>query len=353
MENQHPKKSSNVFQIILVVIVVILTTIVFVQNRYINILKEAKSENILSENTREDFKMEKNLSGDNLQQEDTSVYKAKIKKLESQIADMQAWQDYLEKEQNISSNGDKASSTDKSGSFVVEHGPTVTRRSMENDSYKMYLNSRYESFIKENKLSPEMSKEFYDLLVEKQDTLSKMTPNFVDKRSGNIQLEEFVKVQEEINAEYDEKLSELLSTDEYAALKFYEKVEQERQIVEQLTQNALYDGVQLENEKKRELIEAMYNDREDLGLTQKDMQEKIISGGMPRNEEAMKNQLKDNLESEIKLCSQYIETAKNILSESQMKKFESYIVRRQTSLEEALKTLPEIKISSVSDKKEE
>lgn len=348
MEIQQPKKSSNVLQVILVVIIVILITIVFAQNRYINMLKHVKSENILSENTHEDFKMEKKLSGDNLPQEDISVYKAKIKKLESQIADMQEWQDYLEKERNVNNPVDNDPSTNKSDMFVVESSP------MDNSSsYKRYLTSRYESFTKENNLSPEMSKKFIDLLAEKQAALSKLAPNIEDIRSGNVLPEEILKVEEEINSEYDEKLSELLSNDEYAALKDYEKYEQERQIVDQLTQTGLYGGMQLEKEQKKELIAAMYNDRQDLGLTQKEMQERIISRGEPLNEESMRNQIKDSLESQIKLYSQHIETAKNILSESQMKKFESYIVMRQRSLENMIKRLPEMEIFGDSNKKEE
>lgn len=333
---KHFNLKNQVIPIILGVFVVVLTITVFAQNRRINFL-EKKVNNTPAENTPSGLKAG-NISSETSQQpEDVSIYEEKIKKLETKIAHMDIWQDYLE--ENLQNCEEETSSTPlnkPNESPIMRYSSNIRNNSAMKDMMKVSLSSRYNSFAEENFIPSEVQQKLVDLLFEKQNKLSEMRPIIEQLQSGKAITEDMLQEMMDINADYEEQISELLTEEEYVAFQEYQKVQQERMFIDQFKKNMLFGDTLLEKQQEKELIAAMYNDRQNYMEMQKARaQEFIPSGGNPYDydKEYIEDRIKENFEAQKELYDAYVESAENILSESQMQKFETYIKMRKSSIE--------------------
>lgn len=330
MEQHHNNKQIRFILVILVIAVFILSTVVIIQSRYINKLKKEMISNFQAANANDPGSNSNSIEMTS-DSGDISGYLAKIKKLESRIADMQEWQDYLEETLNNIDQDNPVLPPDVQRNAMNRPGfrDAPSRKEMIRNS----ISRRYEDLLKDINLSPDMEAKLMDLLLERGDKLAENAPRMRGLRSERIIPEEFLKVQENINAEYDEKIADLLSSEDYAAYKDYEKLEEERQFIKQFKDTVLLGDTPLEKEQEKELIAAMYDDGQKSGLTRETLIRQIVSSGETLDQESLKKQLKNGLEQQDALYDNYIETARNILSESQMKKFETYIGMQKSNIE--------------------
>ena len=93
-----------------------------------------------------------------------------------------------------------------------------------------------------------------------------------------------------------------------------------------LNRNIFDDDNLLDSEKEKELVAAMYNARQANPDT-KSEDETLILFGRPFGPP----QMNEGVENKEKLNSIYLESARDILSEDQMQKFEDYLKTRQTT----------------------
>ena len=145
MEKHSIKNKYQMFSVIFGIIVVVLVITVFLQNRRINALNNILTESTQTALNPDNYALEKNLSF-----EDDGQYNGKIKKLESQIADMESWQDYLENALQKSEERNSQTTPNRPQTNTVENFTPVVRNPATMKDYTIRSISRqYDSFIKE------------------------------------------------------------------------------------------------------------------------------------------------------------------------------------------------------------
>ena len=186
-------------------------------------------------------------------------------------------------------------------SSMMQENPAVKK--MIRDQLESIQATTYKTFAEEQKLSPETKNSLIDLLVEKGLENIDMA-----SRNGNSSPKD---IRELIEKKYDEKISKLLSPEEFNAYKEYVEVVPERGLINDF--NANYAGEhQIDKEKEKDLIAAMYDERQKM------------------------NPESGDLNQELSLYDNYIESARTVLSDSQMKKFSSFINSKKSQLEMAV-----------------
>ena len=289
METQTARNMNRLIPLMLGVICVVLIIIVLLQYRYNTELKKELNEITLSE------RIQPELKATDLPSAVNNTPDKKIKKLESQIADMQDWQDYLEK-----SLKKYQTEEDKKEDLIYRE----TR-----DGYSRYI----KGFAEENDLPSEIRVELINLLTERSLELRNLLP-------GNPE-------RDRIKQKYDALISELLS-DKYTAYTDYQKVDNERNYVRDFRRNIMTLNNQLDKQQEKSLITAIYNDKQ---VFNESIKEEI----QPLNgkEEVTIEKLKEIVALQKKLHNSYLDSAKNILSESQFKEFQKYLDAKISSME--------------------
>lgn len=295
----------NLSWIIVGIIILALVITVFMQDRRINALIKG--------------------ANNYYPQEEAEKYKTKIVKLESQIVDMQAWQDYLEgalNENNKSSIPAPQNSPD--GNRMVDNAPVITNNPALRNGRRSPISFRYDTFAEENDLSEETKSKLLDLLAEMQLEIMNRMPRRGGFSTEMIDREALWQQVEAINSIYDEKISELLSANELDAFKEYQNSESERMLI--MGFNGIFEGDSLlDNEKEKELVAAMYNARQANPETKREDNTQSFFG-RPFGP----GQINEGPENVEKLNNIYLESARDILSEDEMEKFEGYINTRQS-----------------------
>jgi hypothetical protein len=266
---------------------------------------------------------------DSYSRQELEKYKAQIKTLESRIADLQAKQNSPVVPTNNKNTASKVAAQETPAeNRVADNSPLNDSPDfMNNPNMKKNLvrsiSSRYEAFAEQNNLSEETKSKLYDLLAQMRMEVMHRFPRpgsqeMMDSETSRQQMEE-------INSAYSIKLSEVLSGEELNAFKEYQNSEPERMLL--MGFNATAEDNKLDTEKENELITAMYNARQNDPDTRRE-DDTIIQGGPPFGRRPINE--RDN--NEGKLSNIYVETAKNILSEDQMKEFKNYLSVRQSML---------------------
>ena len=248
----------------------------------------------------------------------------RIKKLEARIANMQAWQDYLE----------ETMQKEKSGETAV------------NDRFRKEINPalspHFESFFEENNLSANKKLVFIELLIERELELR-------DAHSNIANREDLQKERENIETNYNNLISNLLSEEEYTAYQEYVETEQDRGFIRVFKMSALSGDNQLNKQQEKDLVTALSRKRLDIenamGIRE------LRSKGNPHRKEDMRK----IIESEKKISNEYLEAAKDILTDSQMKKFKEFIDLQNFTvemMENQLSQMPE-DIDSDAEKADE
>jgi hypothetical protein len=314
-------KKNHVILAMLSMIAVILLAGFYLQERQFSKYKERLNVNNLAENSRTELKAGESSMGKSPVQNNKETYKKKITRLENKIADMQKTQGHLEV--TLNEYGEKDAT-------AAPEMDAVSKARGDYNSRRIY-SALYKDFFDQNNYSPVLNEKLVDLLVEKMGTMGKRMMNAPKdwenpkNWSKNI---EFNKQTEAIKAQYDEKIAELLPEGGLALYKEYDKRQSERILVFNF-ETMLGDDT-LKKEKERELIELLYEDTQTYAYSDKDFRnipgavgdvvpEKIL------DEETLDRLTKESAESMIKTYTAYVESAKGILSESQMVKFEGMV----------------------------
>ena len=272
----------------LVVICVVLMITVLLQYRYNTELKKELKEISLSDKIKSGIKAANFSSGMSNTPEKNNNDAGKIKRLESKITDMQAWQDYLEESlQKYQSEEDKKE--------------TVLYRQLMNG-----IPSYYNDFAEENNLPVDIKNELFNLLIEKGIEERGLWP-------GDPALEA-------VTQKYDELISELLA-DKYPAYVEYLELSNERYEVREFRKNIMTLDDRLDKQQEKRLIASMYNDKRDFLDKHNEEIQKLNDENNFKNLDIMK----EGIELEKKLHNRFLNSAGNILSQSQLKEFQKYL----------------------------
>lgn len=313
MKETTSNKVIHVIQAVIFILVLILSTTIYLRGRELSKIKERFDVSIRTEE-----KADESLSGKDLSQDDEARYKRKITELETRISDMQSWQDYLKETM------DEYKKRADSAASVWRRTGTLSQADYSFDFMK--------DFVKENNFPPDLKEKLLDLYNQRDTELRDSVPDLLNFQPGNIKgnMAERIQQGEKIKSEYDEEIEKLLSKEELALFKKYEKTGKEREFLNEL--KSMLGNDRLEKEKEKELIARMYNYRQNAQKEQgKKAQSYIIKDDGP-DKESFERMQKDNLEYNLKLIDNYAALAKGILSESQMKVCEGIVNFRKTIL---------------------
>lgn len=293
------------------IVILALAITVFIQNRRINLLTG-----------------EADVSSP---QDENAECKAEIDKLKAQIADMQAWQDYLEGALNDNNVGVIYSSRNRSaGNSNAEDAPRIADiRGMRN-GFRAAISSRYDAMAEEIGLSEETKTKLMSLFEEMRLEIMEKMPRGRGFRPEEIDREAIRQQIEEINSKYNEKISELLTEDELNAFSEYQNSEQERMLIMGFSGGNIFGeegDTLLDEDTEKELVAALYSARQTNPDTKSEEGSISLLGGRFGGGPPQMNEGADNTE---KLNSVYLETAKDILSDDQMQSFEDYLNNRQS-----------------------
>ena len=302
MEKHSNSKMSIIMRLMIVILFLALVVTVLFQYRQNAELKrelnkthyslKSKPGNIVKEKPPgiKSVKPPPDISG--ISEEDMND-KEKIKKLESRIDDMQAWQDYLEE------------------ALVKQKQEEDKNIEMEQSFNKSIISSRIHGFTEEAGLSQDIKTKLIDLLFEKEMEVD-------DLFSGDIPQETRKKEIEYITQKYDELISDLLS-DKYTVYKEYLKSQWARQYITDFKESML-NSIPLEKQQEQKLITAIYNETQDFKDILNERMQVLSDEKLSYSE-----QMQGELDLQKALRDRYIESAKEILSEPQLQKFKKYL----------------------------
>ncbi len=340
MESSTSDKIIHIAMVALFILVVVLSTALYIQGKQLSKLKEdlplnnisdesVSSSELLSHPAAE-IKAQKNSSDQSLSKEDEEAYKNKIKKLESQIAEMQEWSDFLE--ESMDEYEEKADA-------AVAKSPrrnSMPQADMDRIMRRSYL-SRYEDFIKENNYPPEVMEKLADLYIERQNAMRERMPDmggFGPGERSREEIEKLTKISREISDEYEEKLTELLTEEGREALREYEQKSMERSFLSEFKK--MLGDEKLEKSQESKLLSLMYDERQ---ASNEEMRKKAMSyaaNGQLPDKETIAEMQKESLTRMKAVYEKYAASAEGILSDSQIQKFEGYVNMRKQSLESSL-----------------
>ncbi len=314
MTETTSNKKNHVIVAVLSILVLILFAAVYLQERQFSKLKEP-------ENSRADIKTGESTMEKGPVQNNKETYQTKITRLETKLSDMQEKQDHMEATLNEYGEKDAAKASEMD---------TVSQARVDYNSRRLY-SPLYKDFFDQNNYPLELNEKLVDLLLEKNkivlEHLQNAPKDWENPKdySKNI---EFNRQTEEIKAQYDKKIAELLPEGGLALFKEYEKRSMERALVFNF-ETMLGDDT-LEIEKERELIELLYEDTQSYAYNDKDLKNApgAVADVIPEkklDEETEYRLAKEGTESDIKKYAAYVESAEAVLSESQMVKFEGMI----------------------------
>ena len=301
-------KMNHVIKAVLFILVVIFSATLYLQGIKLHELKERFDVNSQAGNPPIEINAESSTLAKKLSQDNEERYIKRIEKLETQIADMQEWQDYLK---------ETLDEYDRKADSLIP----IWRQTSALSQADYFLHSPMD-FFEQNNYPPELKQKLRYLFNKRDNTLNSTTPDLMSFVPGKINgnLAELVQQTEQIKAEYDEELAKLLSKEDLALFKEYEQ-----RGFESYMFNGLNDWLgedKIGKEKGKELIALWYNYRQ---IFRKEQIKKAQSYKINRDgpdDRTMARIQKDNIEYNIKLYENYGSLAEGILSESQMEVFE-------------------------------
>lgn len=333
MEKQSSNKKSNVFQIILYTVVVALIVTVILQNHHINTLKKEGTEITMAE-----YAADKK----DLPTVGNKEHQDKINKPEFKINNRNSGQTYVEDnlpkvgaeenqkkaEEEVTPEQQFKPEENISQRISSEMQKNPAMENMIRNQAKTNLTSSYNDFAEENNLSPETKNSLVDLLVEKELEIMDIATQDGGLLSGKINPEELEQELEYVNRTYDEKISELISPEKLTAYKEYEKTIPERDLLKEFKSIDYIGGIQLDRQQEKEMVAAMYNERQKFTEIQKENPQSMNTQDL-----FSKENLKKNLARKTKQLKGYLESTRGVLSESQQDNFGEFIDSRISMLE--------------------
>lgn len=297
METQSASKTTQLILMISLILNIILVITVVMQYRHItehmkDLKKATFSETSIKDN-QSGLKTVDKLSK-MTESPDSFSDKEEIKNLKSQIADMQAWQDYLEEK-------------------LAKYEITSEERFYSSiyNSSKSKNSSRFEPFFEENNISPAKKTEFIELLAQRR-------LEWVDLDENSMNTEEYQKEEEKIKSKYDDLISNLLYEENYIAYQDFLKSEEDRPLIGIFKEVVFTGDNQLTNQQEKDLLAAISSKR----LAIEDSGEILISDiGKEQSPEFLEKWLN----AQKKILSGSLEVSKDILTDSQIKKFKKFM----------------------------
>ena len=187
------------------------------------------------------------------------------------------------------------------------------------------ITSRLGPFLEQNDLPPDVKTKLIDIRVEEQLQMMELS-------SGNIPLQSRLIESNRIRSDCDEKITRLLSEENYYLYRGYKIFENELATISQINKELIYNGMKLEKGQAHQLAAAMYNDRQNMMAIQiRQSQQK--GNKQAQSQEDMR---KKSLEYQKELYSMYTDSAKNILTESQLHIFKRYFDNKSYMIERSL-----------------
>lgn len=287
------------------IVVLALSVTIILQNRRINFLTGESSRNY--------------------PREEIEKYKAENYRLKSQIADMQAWQDYLEDTLNEKSTDSGISTqTRPVENMMADNAPGIRNNPALRNGLRSSISSGYDALAEVIGLSEETKSKLIDLLAEMRAEIMGRLPGRGGFQGAMADREALVQQLEEINSIYNGKLSELLTEDELYAFREYQNSQQERMLITAFSSIMSEDVAPIDKEQEKELADALYSARQANPDTKREDELSLLGGpfGPAR--------MNSDPETREKLNSVYIESARDILSDDQMQKFEEFIAADQS-----------------------
>lgn len=196
-------------------------------------------------------------------------------------------------------------------SDIDENEPVIVRE-QRLEAMKTFIASRLEPFIEQNDLPPDVKTKLIDLCLEEQNQMNSLG-------RGNTPIQERINQINKMRSDFDEKFSQLLSEDQYAAYREYKRFENEWITVSQIQKELKYYNIKLEKEQEEQLVAAMYNDRQEIIERQRT---KVLQRGF--EVQSQEDMMKQSLEYQQTISGIYIDSAKGILSEEQFRIFKRY-----------------------------
>ncbi len=325
MENKSNSRKGNIFQLILCIAVVGLIVTVIIQNRNIDALTKTKNDISLVENTSPEVKtditntVEKFQITINKKDQDKVITPIEKNAPEKKLADEKT--DDITQSEQVGEFFEKLTSE-------MQMNPAM--ESLIRGQAEKRIRSIYDSFAKEYNLSPEARNELVDLLVEKQMETVDITSLLGEVQKGNITREDLKQQEEYVNNIYNEKISGLLSPEQFEAYREYAKYEEERLFLSEFKNNMEYTGgINLDIQQENDLVVAMHNEKQRLDENQKEFQ----ASTNPQDKVFSSENRKKRVELQKDLLNGYLESSIGILSNSQHARLSEYIDSQKSILD--------------------
>ncbi len=180
---------------------------------------------------------------------------------------------------------------------------------------RIALDVTYGALFSEMELSPDELGEFKELLVDKQMAFLDISTGMMGGATSADEMAEQSKTVKAITEEYNDRIRSEIGEEYYELLTAYEKSLPDRVQVNQF-KTILSTDDRLTGEQEEELVAAMYEERTNLYSSLKDEQEQPFD---PRK--ITREALDEKLDELAELQENYIEVARNILTESQLAQF--------------------------------
>lgn len=216
----------------------------------------------------------------------------------------------------------------------------VQRRMAEN-----MLTENYGALFEKLGLSDEKLQDLKALMVDNQMQMEETSLDMMSQSmSEEERMEKMQQLGEEQNAEFEQKVKDLLSADDYEKYDAYERRLSERFLVKQFV-NPLSANDGLSDETEQALIDAMYEARKEVEAeygTDSDDSPRIFIGVSTKDQE-------EGLDRQFAIYDRYVESARAVLSESQAEEFEAVINGTKDMMNMLIEDMPSSSAEAAGD----
>lgn len=342
---ENTKKVNIIVVCLLCLLVLALIGYIIFQNRKIDKLSKGsnpqttvytESTDNLKQEVDQDMPLTKN---------EREQYEDEINQLRTQVEDAEDELDAIYDEQTTDSTG---ASPDQTG--IGQFSSAMKNMLKDPEMKKMMraqarttLDLTYGSLFEGLNLSPEDLDKFKDLLVDYQMEVTEISFEMVGDATDDERREmgEEAKL---IRDDYDQKISEFLGNENYNKYKSYQETSMERTLVSGFSET-LGIGEQLNEQQEAELMDLMYQERKEFYASIDYDPEEENEFTLP-NEEIMAKEM----ERLNQTYEKYREAGKDILSTSQMDKFDTFLTQRREMTEMAMKLSSQLLGGQAEDK---
>ena len=335
MENKSNSKKVNVFQIILCIAVVALIITVIIQSRSINSLNKVSNGFSFNENIEPESTMEAIVIEERQPAIQNKIVQDKKREPEQQKDNTNSVQAAFEgtSDKDIEETNDIPQSRQAGKlleNLAMEMQKNPAMESMILDGMKTILRTKYSSLVEVYDVSPEKEADLMDLIVEKQMELLDVSSQISEVQKGNITSEDLIREVEYVNNLYDEKIADLLSSEEFEAYSEYTKHGEQWLFLNEFKNNVKYTGgIQLDKQQEKDLVAAMYIENQKVNENRKEIQNSVNL----QDPQFRGSNLKSSLDYQNSLLNGYHEASAGILSDSQQIKLGEYIDSRKSMLD--------------------